>query len=150
MTKKEKIQAFLSTREFAIAGVSRNKQKFGYTVFNELSKKGYTVYPINPNTDEIDGHKCYRSIKELPGNVNRLLIMTPKGSAIKIINEANTRGFDYIWFNQKSESKEALRMTRNDNTKIITNECILMFADPVEGFHKFHRFVRKVFGKLPK
>ena len=150
MTKKEKIQEFLSPREFAIAGVSRNKQKFGYVVYNELSKKGYTLYPINPHTDEIDGKKCYRSIRDLPENVNRLLIMTPKGSAIKIINDANARGFDYIWFNQKSESKEAIRMAKNEKTKIITNECILMFSEPVEGFHKFHRFMKKIFGGLPK
>ncbi len=58
MVTKADIQNFLQPRRFAIAGVSRNPKKFGRMVYNELKKSGYTLYPINPNLQEIEGEKC--------------------------------------------------------------------------------------------
>jgi len=45
---RKAIEAFLSSKKIAIAGVSRDSKKFGHTVFKELSLKGFDVYPINP------------------------------------------------------------------------------------------------------
>jgi hypothetical protein len=59
MVSKKNIQDFLEPKKLAIAGVSRNPKKFGHAVFRELKKSGYSVYPINPNTDTLDGEKCY-------------------------------------------------------------------------------------------
>ena len=57
------IDEFYKQPAIALVGVSRNTKKFGYQVFRTMSdKKKYTLYPVNPNTDEIDGQKCYRDI----------------------------------------------------------------------------------------
>ena len=72
------INSFLVNRRMAIAGVSRNPKKFGGYVFNELKQKGFVLYPVNPNADEIQGVKCYKTLAELPDDIDRLLIVTPK------------------------------------------------------------------------
>jgi hypothetical protein len=33
---------------------------------------------------------------------------------------------------------------------VVTGECILMFAEPVGYGHRLHRFVKGLFGGLPK
>ena len=53
MVTLKSINDFLSVKELAIAGVSRNNKKFGGMVFQELKAKGYKLYPVNPNAEMI-------------------------------------------------------------------------------------------------
>ena len=53
---EELIKEFLNKRNiFAVVGASRNPKKYGYQVYKDLKEAGYTVYPVNPNADEILG-----------------------------------------------------------------------------------------------
>ena len=64
---EELIKEFLRKKNiYAVIGVSRDSKKYGHRVYKDLKMSGYRVYPINPNTDEILGDKCYHSLKELP------------------------------------------------------------------------------------
>ena len=147
---KASIESFLSSRKLAIAGVSRDPKKFGYQLFNQLREKGYEVYPINPQTDNIDGIPCFRSVSSLPLNVHNLLIITTKKQTKDVVNEAIAKGIDSFWIQQMSDTPEAIELTRTHPVNLVTGECILMHTEPVTGFHKFHRTIRGFFGRLPK
>jgi uncharacterized protein len=150
MVSKKDIENFLEPKKLAIAGVSRNPKKFGYSVYHELKKSGYTVYPINPNTDEIEGEKCYAAVSDLPGDVKHLLIVTPKKDTDTVLREAINKGITRIWVQQMSETAETIRIAEEFHVEMITNKCIFMFAEPVAGFHKFHKTLVRIFGRLPK
>jgi hypothetical protein len=49
-----------------------------------------------------------------------------------------------------SDTKITVEIAQENNISLITNECIFMFAEPVSGIHKFHRAIKKFFGRLPK
>ena len=70
-TSKDTIDRFLETKSMAFAGLSRNPKKFGNEIYKELANKGFKLYPINPNTTEIEGDKCYTSVNELPEEADR-------------------------------------------------------------------------------
>jgi uncharacterized protein len=150
MVTRSAINEFLLDKKLAVAGVSRNKKKFGYTVFKELTEKGYEIFPVNPNTEKIDETSCYKTVSELPQNVNSLLILTPKEQTDVILREAINKGMKNIWVQQFSETEETIKLAEEYQKEIITNKCIFMFAEPVRGFHKFHRGIMKLFGALPK
>ena len=78
MITKKDIEKFLEPKNLAIAGVSRNPKKFGHLVYEELEKRGYDVYPVNPPPLKLHGENCFRSVSDLPAGVDRLLILTPK------------------------------------------------------------------------
>jgi len=147
---RKAIESFLSTKKIAIAGVSRNPKKFGYTVFKELTQKGFDVYPINPNTDSLGGAPCFQSITALPSDVKNLLIVTPKDQTTGLIREAISNGISGIWIQQMSETPEAIKFAEENNINLINKECILMWAEPVKSIHKFHRTVKRLFGRLQK
>ncbi len=147
---QQQIDNFLQSKKIAMAGVSRSPKKFGYTVFKDLLKNGYTVLPINPNADTIDDIKCYKSIADLPSEVDSLLIMTPKSATDNVLREAISKGIKNIWIQQMAETRETLKIAEEFQKKIITRKCIYMFAEPVPGLHKFHRTLVKIFGGLPK
>ena len=144
------IQKFLEPRKMAIVGASRNPKKFGGSTFKELLEIGFEVYPVNPNTDEIQGVKCYKSVEDLPADVEHLYIVTPKYETELVANAAVRKGIKMIWIQKNSETTEAVKTIENAGIPLIYNKCILMFASPVKGVHGFHRFLTKAFGGYPK
>ena len=147
---KQQIDAFLEDKKIAVAGVSRDIKKFGYVIFRELRFKGYDIIPINPNADEIDGIKCYKSISELPEGIDSLLLATPKKVSDDSLKEAINKGIKNIWVQQHSNTQNTIKLAEEYNKEIISGKCIFMFAEPVNGFHKFHKNLVKIFGALPK
>lgn len=150
MITKADIQNFLQPRRFAIAGVSRNPKKFGRMVFNDLKKYGYTLYPINPNLQDIEGEKVYPTVGELPGDVKHLFIATAKKDTDEVLRQAIKKGITHVWVQQMSETPDTLKIATESNVQLISKKCIYMFADPVKGMHNFHKCLMGWFGRLPK
>ena len=146
---RKSIETFLSSRKLAIAGVSRDPKKFGHSIFKELKEKGFEVYPVNPNTDNINGTPCFHSISALPLDVRSLVILTPKPQTLQLVKDAVEKGMDNIWIQQLSETKESLAYLSGRPLNLVSNECILMWIEPVKSVHKFHKTIRKIFGLLP-
>jgi predicted CoA-binding protein len=150
MTSLATIESFLSPKKLAVVGVSRNPKKFGRVVYDALKEKGFTVYGVNPNTESLDGDSCYPDISSLPAEADRLYIVTPPEKTAESVRQALEKGIRNIWIQQRSDTGEALELLKDKDVNLIHNQCILMYADPVKGAHKFHRFLNKLFGKYPK
>jgi uncharacterized protein len=148
--QKQQITHFLAENRLAVAGVSTDPKKFGYQIFKDLQKQGYNILPVNPRHDSIDDSKCFKSISELPSDVKSLLIMTPKKATDTLLREAIEKGIQHIWVQQHSETEKTIKIAEEYQKEIIFGKCIYMFAEPVAGFHKFHRTLVKIFGGLPK
>jgi predicted CoA-binding protein len=80
MTKNslKTINEFLQPKKFAFIGLSRDPKKFSRNIFKELAVKGYDLYPVNPNMDDVEGIKCYHDVSDLPESVSYGLFMTPE------------------------------------------------------------------------
>ncbi len=150
MVTLNEIQKFLEPRKMAIAGVSRNPKKFGGAIFKELREKGFDLYPINPNAEEVQGVKCYKSVDELPSDVEHLFIVTQKEETEIVARAAVKKGIKMVWIQQKSDTPEAVKTIEEAGIPLIYKKCIMMFADPVKSVHGFHRFLVKTFGSYPK
>ena len=149
MVTKQQISDFLANNEIAMAGVSRNPKKFGFTAFRELRQKGLNLIPVNPNADEIEGIKAYHSVEELPSGINALLIMTKKDQTAGVVRSAKDRGIKHIWIQQMSETPEAINELADSDVNLIIKQCIMMHHSP-HGIHKFHGNVKRFFGRMPK
>ena len=149
MNKKESVENFLSKRKIAVAGVSRNGKKFGNTIYKELKSKEYEVFALNPSAENINGEPSYANLNSLPEPVDGLITVVPPAETEKIVKEANEAGIKNIWMQQGSESEAAINYCKENGIDVVHGECILMFAEPVTSIHKFHKWIWKLFGKLP-
>jgi len=150
MTTLNEIQKFLATKRFAIAGVSRDEKKTGGAFFKELREKGFDIVPINPNANEIQGVKCYNSVLDLPDDVKHLHILTKKTETNSVVKDAIEKGIEMVWIQQGSHTPEAVEAVEKAGIPLIYKKCIMMFAEPVNSIHKFHRGLVKFFGGYPK
>ncbi len=148
MATHQSIQQFLSQKKIAVAGVSGKKSKFGNALYNELKKKGYDVFAVNPNLEEYDNKKCYHKLSALPDDVTALVINTKSEISKELLAQAKEKGIKHIWLQQGSADKELLANLPNGDTNVICKQCLLMFANP-SGIHGFHGWLKKTFGNYP-
>lgn len=149
MTSLSSVDHFLSHKHLALAGASRGGRKFGNTVLKVLTKKGYQISLLHPAAPEIDGLACYRDLTAMPPNIGGIILVVPPEQTEQLVRQAAAAGVKNVWMQQGSETPAAIEFCRQNGIDPIHGECILMFAQPT-GFHRFHRWVRGVTGKLPR
>ena len=149
MTTLKQIEEFLATEPIALAGVSRNPKKFGYSAFKELKEKGMNIIPVNPYASEILGVKAFPDIKSLPIDVKGIIIMTNKDKTAGVVRDAREKGLKHIWIQQMAGTPEVKKELEGSDINYIFGECILMHYKP-HSIHKFHGRLKKFFGRYPK
>ena len=150
MASLKKIEEFTTQKHVAVAGISRTPHKFGNSVFKELTKKGYKVYPISLHMAEFEGVSCFKDIASLPAEVSSIVISTKPEQTKLLLAEARRKGIRNIWLQQGSADKETIRNAKNAPDNVITQHCILMFTKPSHFMHRTHAFIKKTFGQYPK
>jgi len=150
MTTKAAVADFTAQKKLAVVGISRKGRKFGNMAFKELKKQGYQLFPVNPNAQTIEGERCYPSLSALPEPVDGVLVVVPPAETEKVVREAAAAGIKRVWMQQGAASPEAIRFCQENGIEAIHGECILMFTEPSAFFHRAHRWVWGVFGKLPQ
>jgi acetyl coenzyme A synthetase (ADP forming)-like protein len=63
----------------AVIGASAEDGKIGNSVMKNLINGGYQgqIYPIHPKADEIMGRKAFKSVKDVPGNIDIAVFAIP-------------------------------------------------------------------------
>ena len=77
MNNKETIEDFISQRSLAVVGISRGGKGFGNMAMRELKARGYTLYPIHPSAETLEGEACYPNLGALPEKVGGVLVVVP-------------------------------------------------------------------------
>jgi uncharacterized protein len=150
MTNQRSVDDFLSQPKLAVAGVSRSGRGFGNIAWKTLAKKGYEVLPVNPQAEEIDGQRCYRSFADLPPDVGGVLVVVPPAETESVVRDAAAAGIRRVWMQQGADSPAALQTCRDLGIDAVSGECILMFVEGPGFPHNLHRWIWGALGKLPQ
>lgn len=150
MTSKAAVHDFLAQRSLALIGMSRGGKKFGNSIYQELSAKGYRVLPVHPTAEAIGGARCYPSLRALPEAVGGVVVVVPPAETEKVVREAAEAGIRRVWLQQGAESPAAVRFCEEQGMQVVHGECILMFAEPAAFYHRMHRWVWGLLGRLPQ
>lgn len=150
MISRRVIDEFLAQRSLALAGVSRNGKGFGNVVRRELKAKGYDLRLIHPEADSIDGQAFARNVREVASKVGGLILVTPPEATLSLVREAAEAGIRRIWMQQGAESPEAIRFCEEHGMSVVHGHCILMFPEPTGLPHALHRWLLRVFRRLPR
>ncbi|HSJ91441.1 MAG TPA: CoA-binding protein [Ilumatobacter sp.] len=142
MPSRASIDRFLQSERVAVVGVSRNPKDFANAVYRQFRDRGYEVFPVNPNTDEVEGVRCYRTIAELP-DVDGALIMVPAAGAAEVVEQCAARGIERVWLHrgagQGSVTDEAVDAAHAAGIDVVDGACPLMFLPDTGWFHRLHR-----------
>jgi len=148
------VATFLQGKRIAVAGVSRQPHQAANAVFQKLVRSGYTVFPVNPRAEQVEGVRCYPDLATLPEPVDGVVVATHPNDALGVVRQCAARGIRRIWFHrsfgQGSVSDDAVRECAANGIEPIVGGCPLMFCEPVDVGHKCLRWWFQRRGRVPR
>ena len=91
------MRALFEPSSIAIVGASKNPEKIGYKVVENIIAIGYKgkIYPINPKKGELLGLKVYGSIEEIKDNIDLAIITIPAKIVYDAVKKCGEKGVKY-------------------------------------------------------
>jgi len=89
-----KLKFFFNPESIAVIGASATEGKVGHTVLNNIINSGYEgkVFPINPSGDEICGNKAYKSVLDVPEEIDIAIFVIPSKYVCPVAKECGEKG----------------------------------------------------------
>jgi predicted CoA-binding protein len=112
-------------KKICVVGVSHKEDKFGYRIFADLIKAGFTVEGVNPADGEICGKKLYRTLGELPEKPDLVITVVPHQVTERIVDQAHSLGIREIWMQPGSESELAINKAEGYGISVIHHACFM-------------------------
>ena len=142
---KQAVSSFLAHERIAVTGVSRSPKDHGANVvYKRLRDRGYSVFAINPNADEVEGAAAYHDLKSVPGGVDAVVIATSPEHGEDTMRECVDLGIGEVWMHRGpgggSVSEEAARYGREHGVTVIDGGCPCMFDPTADTGHKVMHF----------
>jgi hypothetical protein len=151
---KDAASDFLSHKRVAVTGVSRSKDHGSNVVYKRLRERGYEVFPVNPNADEVEGDRAYHDLHAIPGPVEAVVIGTRPEHAEETMRECADLGIKHVWMHRGpgagSVSERATAYGREHGISVIDGGCPCMFGPTSDPGHKAMRFVFTLTGNVPR
>jgi predicted CoA-binding protein len=121
------IAEFLDKKNvFAVVGASRDPEKYGHQVYKDLRNAGYRVYPVNPNTNESLGDKCYPSLQGLPVKPDVVDLVVPPKVTEQVVKTCKNLGIQKVWMQPGSESETAISFCTENGIDIVHGVCVMV------------------------
>lgn len=88
------LEPFVSPKSVAILGASSTPGKLGYAVLQNVLQYGFPgpIYPINPKGGQILGLTAYKSVSEVPGPVDLVVVVIPSQFVAEALEECGQKG----------------------------------------------------------
>lgn len=95
------LDALFNPKGVAVIGASSKELHIGNRVIKNLLDFGYTgeIYPINPKADKIRGVKAYKSIMDVPGEVDVAHMVIPAKFVPMAMEDCGKKGVKHVIIN---------------------------------------------------
>jgi predicted CoA-binding protein len=121
-------------RTVAVVGISRDSSKDSYRVAEYLKNHGFHVIPVNPFADEVLGEKCYKSLLDMPPEIQKIIeivdIFRPSEDIPPIVDQVLQLKKLYdkpyvIWMQLGIINEQAAEKARNAGLTVVMDKCMM-------------------------
>ena len=136
------MKRIFSPAGIAVIGASGDPSKLGYSTVKNIIDGGYKgkIYPINPKADEILGLKCYRSVQEIPDQVDVAVIVIPAknvADAVTALGEKGVAGAivissGFAEIGNDELQKELVKKARESKVRILGPNIFGIYYTPAD------------------
>ncbi len=122
-------------KTIAVVGLSREPEKDSYRVSAYLKKNGFCIIPVNPFADEILGEKSYKSLFNIPPEIQKTIevvdIFRPSKDVPLIVEQAiklkAMHGKPHVvWMQLGIVSEEAAELAKKAGLIVVMNKCMMI------------------------
>jgi len=125
--KEEIKEIFDSIKTIAVLGLSPDETKDSHRVAKYLQEAGYTIVPVYPKEESILGEKVYRSLLEIPFDVDMVNIFRKPAALDPIADACIEKGNVKVFWAQKGiVNNDAATKAENAGMKVVQNQCSMV------------------------
>lgn len=155
----EQLKHLFDPSTIAVIGASNKKMKWGYIVPANIVAGGYTgqIYPVNPHEETILERPVFKSVKEIPGEVDLAVVTVPAEHVIGVIRECVEKGVKVCivisgGFSETGEGgleleKEMIEVVRGSDMRLVGPNTMGVYSSSC-SLHALMPPVRPVGGKI--
>ena len=116
-------------KSVAVIGASRHRQKFGNKALRAFDNQGYRVIPIHPTASEVEGHRAYRSVLDVPGEIDMSTVYVPAHAGVSVMDDLAKKGVPEVWLNPGADDDDVVKRARELGLKIIQACSIISIGE---------------------
>ena len=117
------------TKTVAVVGASSNRFKYGNKAVRAFAQQGYRVIPINPHEVEVEGHRAYPSVLDVPEQVDMATVYVHAAEGLKVVEELARKKVAEVWLNPGADDDEVVARARELGLNVIQACSILGIGD---------------------
>lgn len=92
----------------AIVGASSDRRKFGNKALRAFREQGYTVVPIHPSAEEVEGEKAYASVLDYPGTIDEVSLYVPADAGLDVLEDIAKKQIPIVWLNPGADEPHVI------------------------------------------
>jgi acetyltransferase len=132
----KQLDSIFKPRTIAILGASDRPGKWGYEMVDRPLKTGFrgTIYPVNPNKKDILGLPSYRSVLDIPDQIDLAVIVAPASTTPKLMQECVAKqvngaivisaGFAEVGKEGKALEDRVVRIAKEGRIRFVGPNCM--------------------------
>ena len=136
MSDQDQIREILTKyKTIAVVGLSKEPEKDSHRVSAYMKQHGYRIIPINPFADEVLGEKSYKSLLDIPVQIQKTIeivdVFRPANDVPPIVDQAIQLKALYcrpfvVWMQIGIVNEQAAEAARKAGLIVIMDKCIMV------------------------
>ena len=102
-----------------MVGASADRRKFGNKAVRAFDAQGWRVFPIHPSAAEIEGHRAYASVVDVPEALDMATMYVRPEVGLTLLGDLARKGIPEIWLNPGAESDALLAEADRRGLRVI-------------------------------
>ncbi|WP_153505911.1 bifunctional acetate--CoA ligase family protein/GNAT family N-acetyltransferase [Cumulibacter manganitolerans] len=130
------LERLLTARSVAVIGASNDRTKLGYSVMRNVLDYGLDgpIYPVNPTSPHVAGVPAYRSVLDIPNDIDLALLAVPASQVKGVVEECGRKkvrglvvisgGFGERDEHGRTEQQKLVETARTYGMRVVGPNCL--------------------------
>ena len=124
--EQEIVDILKESKTIAVVGMSKNPEKTAHRIPKYLKEVGYRVIPVNPTAEEILGEKSYKSLEEIPEQVDVVDVFRPSEFTPEVVKSAVKLNPKLIWLQLGISNEQSKTIAKDSSIPYVENKCLMV------------------------
>jgi predicted CoA-binding protein len=118
----------------AVVGASNDRSKFGNKAVRSYLAHGHRVFPVNPTEEEIEGARVFRSILDVPAELDATLVYVPPDVTLTLLADIARKGPGTLFLNPGSEDARVVERAKELGLEPVLACSIIAIGDSPSNY----------------
>ena len=125
ISEHEQLEALLkNAKVIAVVGYSDKPYRTSYSIGAYLRDVGYTVYPVNPTVEAVDGLRSYATLAEVPEPIDIVNVFRRAEYLEEVVEQAIAVKAKAVWAQLGVVDYAAARRAEEAGLQMVMDRCI--------------------------